>query len=152
MTLNPSKIRLLQLTDLDDINGICQLYPELHWSLIKIRETLANPRTLGFGLFKAQTLISFAMVANILDEAELLLIATHKDFCQHGYALQLLKATIQELKARQIKKFYLEVRASNTSAIKLYQRCGFTQFNVRKSYYQHPTEDALIMELALADN
>ena len=39
----------------------------------------------------------------------------------------------------------LEVRASNQAAIALYEKHGFHQAGLRKGYYQHPREDAIIM-------
>ena len=39
----------------------------------------------------------------------------------------------------------LEVRVSNTSAIRLYERLGFTQVGLRKGYYTDTGEDASLM-------
>ena len=39
----------------------------------------------------------------------------------------------------------LEVRPTNTAAIALYQRFGFTEAGRRKNYYDLPKEDALIL-------
>ena len=49
------------------------------------------------------------------------------------------------LKARKIKYITLEVRVSNTPAINLYSKYGFTSFGTRKGYYQDNNEDAMIM-------
>jgi len=40
----------------------------------------------------------------------------------------------------------LEVRASNASALALYQRYGFANTGVRRGYYSVPVEDALLLE------
>ena len=39
----------------------------------------------------------------------------------------------------------LEVRKSNTEAIKLYEKCGFVVKGIRPLYYTDTHEDALIM-------
>jgi len=39
----------------------------------------------------------------------------------------------------------LEVRASNSAAIKLYDLLGFKKAGIRKNFYSAPKEDALIM-------
>ena len=46
---------------------------------------------------------------------------------------------------RNIESFTLEVRVSNEIAIKLYEKMGFVSEGVRKRFYEHPVEDALIM-------
>jgi ribosomal-protein-alanine N-acetyltransferase len=40
----------------------------------------------------------------------------------------------------------LEVRASNLTAIRLYQRHGFLTLGRRRGYYREPEEDALQMQ------
>ena len=39
----------------------------------------------------------------------------------------------------------LEVRASNTPALQLYERMGFAVRGKRPGYYTNPSEDALIL-------
>ena len=39
----------------------------------------------------------------------------------------------------------LEVRRSNEAARRLYERFGFHVAGVRRDYYSHPTEDALVL-------
>ena len=46
---------------------------------------------------------------------------------------------------KKIKYITLEVRVSNTAAINLYTKYGFSSFGTRKGYYQNNNEDALIM-------
>jgi len=43
----------------------------------------------------------------------------------------------------------LEVRASNTPAIRLYQSCGLLLQGRRTRYYSHPEEDALLLGMAV---
>ena len=43
----------------------------------------------------------------------------------------------------------LEVRQGNKRAIKLYERLGFTIYNIREDYYRNPKEDAYLMDVTL---
>ena len=52
---------------------------------------------------------------------------------------------IDDCYEEKIKYITLEVRVSNTPAINLYSKYGFTSFGTRKGYYQDNNEDALIM-------
>jgi ribosomal-protein-alanine N-acetyltransferase len=54
---------------------------------------------------------------------------------------------IKRAYAKGARRAFLEVRASNTAAQKLYSDLGFTGAFVRRDYYDSPTEDAVIMTL-----
>ena len=60
------------------------------------------------------------------------------------------RALLVTLHGRLVEAGYdtgmLEVRRSNTPAIRLYESCGYVQTGVRRDYYRHPTEDALIYQ------
>ena len=43
--------------------------------------------------------------------------------------------------------FYLEVRESNSPAIRLYQKLGFAEVGRRANYYESPREHAIVMRL-----
>ena len=45
------------------------------------------------------------------------------------------------------KKAFLEVRASNSGAQKLYSSLGFMGSSIRRGYYDLPEEDAVVMTL-----
>jgi ribosomal-protein-alanine N-acetyltransferase len=81
----------------------------------------------------------------VADEAHLHNLAVKKEFRRQSLAFHLLKA-MQEI-ARQvgIRAQTLEVRQSNTAAIKLYEKCGFVVKGIRPLYYPETHEDALIM-------
>ena len=47
-------------------------------------------------------------------------------------------------KEKGAERMLLEVREKNSAARALYESFGFEQISVRKNYYSHPTEDAII--------
>ena len=59
---------------------------------------------------------------------------------------------IEDLTAKGIATLWLEVRASNSPAIALYESLGFNEVTVRKNYYPaaQGKEDAVIMALYLS--
>ena len=63
---------------------------------------------------------------------------------RHGVASALLEVYCR-FAAVNLAFLTLEVRKSNAAAIGLYEKFGFQQAGLRKGYYQHPREDALIM-------
>lgn len=87
--------------------------------------------------------IGFVSLTVVLDEVEITNVAIHPDFQRQGWAYYLLQQVLTSLpSANQV---FLEVRASNSAAQQLYQRCGFQKISTRSAYYQNPREDALIM-------
>lgn len=81
----------------------------------------------------------------ILNEIHVTNIAVKPDFRRQGIAEQLLGNLFNQAKSRNIDAITLEVRVSNHSAQKLYQKLGFQMMGVRPKYYQNNNEDALIM-------
>lgn len=82
-------------------------------------------------------------------EGELLRIAVLPDHRGNGLGKALLSEFLSEMKSRGIFTLFLEVRVSNATAISLYEGSGFEKYTVRRNYYKHPTEDAVMMRLDL---
>ncbi len=66
--------------------------------------------------------------------------------CQgRGYGKQLIQYTFDVAKETKVSAITLEVRVSNEKAIGLYTLFGFKKVAMRKQYYSHPDEDAILM-------
>jgi len=92
-----------------------------------------------------QYIIGFAGFWIMADEAHIISLAVRETRHHQGIGELLLIATIDlatELKARVI---ILEVRVSNTAALSLYCKYGFTQVGLRRGYYIDTKEDAILM-------
>ena len=79
------------------------------------------------------------------DEGEITNVAVAPERRRQGVAGQLVQALMEEAKESGVRIFILEVRASNTGAVRLYQRLGFKPCGIRKNFYQNPKEDAIVM-------
>lgn len=64
-----------------------------------------------------------------------------------GLSKLLMEALLKEGRERNINEYTLEVRVSNTPAVRLYESLGFISEGVRKNFYERPTEDAYVMWL-----
>jgi ribosomal-protein-alanine N-acetyltransferase len=67
-------------------------------------------------------------------------LAIHPDFQGKSFASKLLEYSFETLNDKE--KFELEVRVSNTKAIKLYEKHSFTCKKILKEFY--PYEDGLL--------
>ncbi len=80
------------------------------------------------------------------DEAHINNIAVDPRWRRRGIAGALLEAALDFGRGRGARRAFLEVRISNAAAQALYRRFGFEPAGIRRRYYDHPIEDALIMK------
>ena len=94
----------------------------------------------------------FALVRVVVDEAELLTIATHPDHQRQGLARAVMKSWRDEAARRGAETAFLEVAADNTPACHLYETCGFCICGNRPGYYRRQdgtSVDAILMRQAI---
>ncbi len=72
-------------------------------------------------------------------------IAVKQEFRRMGVAGLLLEDAIRLARAQAAQWVYLEVRPSNSAAIRLYEKFAFRRLGVRKAYYRETGEDALVL-------
>ncbi|HDD40307.1 MAG TPA: ribosomal-protein-alanine N-acetyltransferase [Nitrososphaeria archaeon] len=83
--------------------------------------------------------LSFKKVGHIIS------IAVLPEYRRRGLAKSLLENALKTLKEDYgCEEAYLEVRVSNSAAISLYKKCGFTAVKISRRYYIDG-EDAYVM-------
>jgi tRNA threonylcarbamoyladenosine biosynthesis protein TsaB len=82
-------------------------------------------------------------------EAEILNLAVSPAKRRKGEAGALLKTAMEEFRARQVNRVFLEVRESNEGGMAFYQKHGFSKTGRRAGYYRDPEEAAIVMEKKL---
>lgn len=92
-----------------------------------------------------QQVIAYGCIWAIVDEAHITIIAVQPDQQQKSYGTLILIGLMQAAIARELARATLEVRVSNQTAIRLYEKFGFETLGQRKKYYEDTGEDALIM-------
>lgn len=80
-----------------------------------------------------------------LDEGHITTIAVHPDHRGRGVGELLLIGLIDEAYDLGAQQLTLEVRVSNNTAQRLYNKYGFAEHGVRPRYYTDNNEDAVIM-------
>jgi ribosomal-protein-alanine N-acetyltransferase len=120
---------------------------ERAWTAAEFAALLDQP-----GIILCGDARSFAMGRVVLDEAEVLTLATHPEFRRQGLARAALKDLILGTASAQARRLFLEVAEDNLAARQLYTSLGFSQIGRRPGYYARkngPRISALIMEKAL---
>jgi [ribosomal protein S18]-alanine N-acetyltransferase len=84
-------------------------------------------------------------------EAHILNLCVGEAYRCRGVGKRLLGVLIERASAAGMGEAFLEVRPSNTAAIRLYQSLGFEQVGMRRGYYQAPSgrEDAVVLKRVL---
>lgn len=106
---------------------------------------LADGRGVAFACVEQGRLAAYAGMICVLDEGEIVNVATHPDFRRRGYARAALRRLIKYADDNGIVTLALEVRESNAPAVALYGSEGFFAAGKRKNFYSRPVEDAIIM-------
>jgi ribosomal-protein-alanine N-acetyltransferase len=85
-------------------------------------------------------------------EAHILNLCVAEAFRCHGVGKRLLSSLVERAAAAGMGAAFLEVRPSNTAAIRLYLSMGFEHVGSRRGYYQAAggREDAAVLKLALS--
>ena len=119
------------------------------WSETSFFNELFKARSLAKVAELDDRIIGYICAESVLEEAHILTLAVHPGFRQSGIASLLVKQAAEELKSRGCRFLFLEVRASNHAAQRLYETFHFKLVGIRKKYYLSPPEDAIIMKLDL---
>jgi len=136
-----------------DIGPVLELEADslLAWNRQQLEDELRQPQ--GFQLVARDDVsgkIMGVLCGRItVDEAEILKLSVALEVRRRGIGLQLLDAALDYCRTRGAKNCFLELRASNTAAAKLYAGRGFFEVGRRKGYYRAPVEDAVLLQLAL---
>jgi len=153
LTIKPDKkhplIRRLNLEDVDRIFEIEELAYPFPWSRGLFVDCLRAGYAF-FGLQIGKDLAGYTIINWAVGEAHLLNLCIHPDWQHRGYGSLLLEYAINHVVRQNNEAMYLEVRASNTRAARLYKNRGFRVIGSRRSYYQagDGREDAIVMRLA----
>ena len=144
-----SEILILPMTkdDVEEVSLIeAEAYGKHHWTKSSFYDEMSN-NLAKYYCAKTSTgeTVGYAGTWHIIDEGHITTIAVKNEFLRNHIGEALIHRIIEDCYKNGVKYLTLEVRVSNTPAIKLYEKYGFQSLGTRKGYYQDNNEDALIM-------
>ena len=143
------ELRRLGLADLRDIEEIERLSYPTPWSRSMFAGELAKPSSLCLGAFDVQDeegkLCGYLIVSRYVDAWHVMNLAVAPGERRSGIADRLMRHLFHLTSTDGNRGYTLEVRVSNASAIRLYERLGFQTRGLRRGYYTDNREDALVM-------
>lgn len=137
-------IRRMTEEDLEQVAELEKSIFSTPWSKAAFSESLQRPYS-HFFVAEADEIAGYCGVHNLGGDGEITNVAVAPKYRGQKIAYEMLDFAMAETKKAGVQAFTLEVRVSNTPAINLYEKLGFTSQGVRKNFYENPTEDALIM-------
>ncbi len=98
---------------------------------------------------ETQGVTGFMIYWVVPPEAHLINLAVAPWAQGHGVGRAMVDRLLAVARDEYVSQIFLEVRASNLVAQRLYRGMGFEQIDVRRGYYADNDEDALVMYLEL---
>ena len=140
------ELRQLEARDLDAVEKIERASYPTPWSRAMFAAELQKPSSLSLGAYQESgELVGYAIVSRYVDAWHVMNVAVDPEYRRHGIARELLERLFDVTATDPRRGYTLEVRVSNTDAIRLYERLGFEARGIRRGYYTDNREDALIM-------
>ena len=115
------------------------------WSANSIATELDNKLAFWLVATEEERVAGYIGSQTVMDETDMMNVAVHPDYRRKGIAEALVNTLVERLQKMGSHCLTLEVRASNVTAITLYEKLGFSEIGRRKNYYRNPREDALIL-------
>lgn len=147
--------RLLPMSveHLDAVMAVERLAYEFPWSVANFRDSLITGYS-SWVLLDGDAVLGYALMSMAVGEAQILNICVSPAHRRQGLARRLMDHLLLLARAAQMERMYLEVRPSNTAALKLYAEYGFDLVGRRRRYYRAAggaTEDALVLARDIGD-
>lgn len=143
-------LRTATPADLDAIMTIERAsFPSDAWSEPMMAAELASPHNLYLVAEDAGRVVGYAGLrapagANDGDIQTIALASTARG---RGTGRALLTALLEQASLREVRHVFLDVRADNEVAQKLYASEGFGRIGIRANYYAADGVDAIVMQL-----
>lgn len=142
MSLILKPIKKEHLESVAELEKICFSQP---WSYKSLEEELTNETAHFFVALDGDRVAGYIGLFIVCESCFVSNIAVFPEYRRRGVATALIGRACSCAVEYGADFISLEVRPSNSAALSLYTKFGFTEMGLRKNYYRDPTEDALIM-------
>ena len=139
---------LIRKMSADDVAAVVRIESECFsrpWSESALAAELDKPRCDFFVLEIDGEIVAYIGTNICLDECFIANVAVRGPFRRRGFGRALVEYAAKNAESSSCSFITLEVRKSNTAAVRLYSSVGFAAEGERKRFYSEPDEDALIM-------
>ena len=155
----PVSVRVRESTEIelreatyDDLDAIADIERRTFsdpWSRTSFATVIGQPLMRFTVATIGDRVVGYVVAWFIGGEGEIGNIAVSPEHREKGIGMRLMEHALLAAREYDVNAMYLEVRESNVSAQRLYNRWGFVRVGRRRRYYRRPDEDALILRLEL---
>lgn len=138
-------LRNMSQADVPAVVRIEQTSYSVPWSETTFRGLLRRRDAELVVAMLGEDVVGYAVFWCVVDQGELGNVAVTESARGRGIGELLVGEVIRRAAARGVREVFLEVRPSNATARRLYERFGFRMVGRRRNYYQEPVEDALVL-------
>lgn len=139
------KSRRVENRDIDGILAIQTACPEIAQWTERDYERVARGEMAGWVGEEESSVLGFLVARRVVNEIEILNFAVFSEARGRGIGAMLLRETLTWGETFGAEQVILEVRASNSAALRFYERHNFRIVGRRERYYSEPAEDALLL-------
>lgn len=145
------QVRPMTEDDLDAVMVIETASYSTPWEYEHFRNEIAARFSWPYVAVEEDRVVGYVCLMSLFEEAQILNVAVLPRLRGRGVARLLLKQAFTLALEKGAEIVSLEVRASNSAAISLYEHLGFNRVGVRARYYDS-VEDAILMEKHIKEN
>ena len=154
MTAPPCALETATGDDVEALLALERLCFSQPWTARNFRDAMADPERRLLLVLRGpfapgdpgRGVLAYCSFQNVVDEMHIHNLAVAPAVQGRGLGRRLLELALALGARRGAERALLEVRQSNWAALRLYRSLGFHGVAVRRGYYTHPSEDALILE------
>ncbi len=146
---------MIRPATLEDVSAMMTLEKHAataaHWSAAQYQAIFSGTQAcIALVLEEQDAIQGFLIVRGVASEWEIENIAIAATSRRRGLGTRLLREFLKTARSRGATAVYLDVRESNTSARRLYEKCAFSENGRRPNYYRDPEEAAILFRLDLS--
>lgn len=138
-------IRKMEIADVDQVARMEAEVFSCPWSKESFLTEVNTENHIYLVAVESGNILGYCGLWEVAGEGQITNVCVAKEHRGKHVATQMLEELLTLAKEQGINAMTLEVRVSNLWAIRLYENLGFKEAGIRKEFYDHPKEDAIIM-------
>ena len=141
----------MQASDLKQVLQIQTVCNLGRWRKTDFEKEMLNSSAILKIAAQNEKIVGFVSARLITPLIEILNIGVSPEVRREGIGKILLQDVLEQSEQRGASESWLEVRASNQSALNFYHSHGYQIVGRRPNYYSDPNEDAVLMTFTFSD-